>query len=253
MVGRLAERAEQRGRRLHRAQPLALHVAEEQPGAAGARLDVVEVPADPGLAVGGEVHRRVVEAAPARRHRAQHRAPGGLGDVHHVQHAPLAADPHRTGQDREDAAHADEDEVGKSGLVLVFPGRVHLDVGGDRQAGEDRRGPHPADRRGDAGDDDDPGDDPELAGSIPVGQSDGDEQEQRRHPGDAVAAQPQHLLPLYGVLALLRGHRAEQRRQVSDASQGAHVAVPSVPRQYATDIRARGWAGVSSSSTRAMA
>lgn len=69
VVRGLTERAEQRGRRLHRPQPLALDVAEEQPGAAGARLDVEEVPADPGLAVGGEVDGRVVEIP----------QPGGMG------------------------------------------------------------------------------------------------------------------------------------------------------------------------------
>lgn len=229
VVRRLTERAEQRGRRLHRAQPLALHIAKEQPGAAGARLDVEEVTADPGLAVGGEIDGRVLQAAPARRQRAQHRAPGGLGDIHHVQHAPLAADPDHTRQDREDAAHADEDEVGQPGLVLVLPGIVHRDVGEERETPEGRRGPHPADRRRDGRDEDDPGDDPELAGGVPVRHGDADEQDQRRHPGDAAAAQPQQPLPLDGVVAPLRGQRAEPRRQASDASQGAHVAVPPLP------------------------
>jgi hypothetical protein len=115
--GGLPEGAGRRGRHLHRAQSLALHVADQHAGAVRAGLDVVEVAADAGMGVGGEVDARVVEAAPAGRRRARHGAADGVGDITHVQQAVLGAHPDHAGQVGEGAAERDEDEVGEPGLV----------------------------------------------------------------------------------------------------------------------------------------
>ncbi|MDQ0714811.1 hypothetical protein QFZ55_004263 [Streptomyces luteogriseus] len=201
VVRGLTERAEQRGRRLHRPQALALHVADQHAGAVRAGLDVVEVAADAGVGVGGEVDTGVVEAAPAGRQRAQHGTADGVGDVVHVQRAVFVAHADRAGQGGEDAAEGDEDEVGAAGPVFVRPGAVGDDV---RHQGEDReegRAPHAADRGGDGGYQHDPGDHAELADGVVVGHGDGDEQQQRRHPGHAAAPYPQQLLAPHDVAA----------------------------------------------------
>ncbi len=195
MVAGLAEGAEQRGGRLHRAQALALHVPDEDAGAVRAGLDVVEVAADPGVEVGGQVHPRVLQSCPVRRQRAQHGAAGRLGDVQDVQHLLFPAHPHGGGQRGQGAAERDQDEVGQSGLVLAGPGAVHDDVRHHRDQGEAGGGPHPADRGGDAGDQDDPGDDPEPLGGVEVQEHDGDEQHQGHHPGDAPPTDAQQLPP----------------------------------------------------------
>jgi hypothetical protein len=195
VVRGLAERAQQGGGRRDRGQALALDVPEEDPGAVRAGLDVVEVAADAGLAVGGQVHGRVVEPAPRGGEGAQHGTAGRVGHVPHVQHPALLPDPYGTRQGRQGAAHGDQDEVRQAGLVLVRPGGVDLDVGEEREHGEGGGSPDSADRRRDAGDEDDPGDDPELARGVPVDHRDGDEQEQGGYPGHAAAAYPEKLLP----------------------------------------------------------
>lgn len=114
-VGGDAKRPEQQGGVVDRGHPLALDVADDQPGPRGRAGRRVQVSADPGLRLGGEIEGGGAQGAELPRQRRQDHTLGDLGHVPHLRQLFRATLP----QDAEDhQARADQDQGDDLCLVV---------------------------------------------------------------------------------------------------------------------------------------
>lgn len=124
---------------------LAAHVADDQPGAGGGAHGRVEVPADLGLGLGGEVQGGGAQRAEPAGQWGQDHALGGLGDVPDLFQFLRPA----LAQDAEDdEADADQDQGDDLGLVVGGEEFGGVADHGDDRLGDHREGGHRADRPG---------------------------------------------------------------------------------------------------------
>lgn len=118
VVRGLAERAKHRRRGLHREQPLAAHVADEQAYPVRGGHGLEEVAADAGLRRGGQVEALQQQVPDPVRNRSEQDALRDLGHEADVGQGAFPTDPVRR-QDRAQGTHQGRAHVG--GHIVPFP------------------------------------------------------------------------------------------------------------------------------------
>ncbi len=149
------EGAQQQRRVAERGQPLAPDVADQQPGAGGGAGRRVEVAADLGLGLGGQVEGGEVQRPGPVGQRAQQDPLGGLGDgadLCQLAFVPVAQHPQGDDQRRHGEQGAE------LGLVVARGEAVAQDADdgerGEREQGHHGGGTRTGQRRGERGGDD---------------------------------------------------------------------------------------------------
>lgn len=98
-MGGLPERAKHHGGRLHRGQPLALHIADDHPDTVRRGDHLVQIAPDPRLGNGGRVRHRRLQQARRQRHGPQQHPLRDLGDRADAGQLRLPARAHHRGRD----------------------------------------------------------------------------------------------------------------------------------------------------------
>jgi hypothetical protein len=131
--GGFAERAEHHRRGAHRGQPLALHVAEDEPHVGRGADHLVQVAADPGGGGGGDVPDGYIERRCLFRNRAQQDLLRDLGDRPDIGQLPLLALADGAG-DHAGHGHAENGHERDD----PSPGVEQVVVGGEKHAEDER-------------------------------------------------------------------------------------------------------------------